>query len=74
MKKMRKRIRGCVGRRKVCTVSGWNVLSLFGVLAAAVFALLCLCLKQKNDQYRDALIALSERLPEEETFDGARKE
>lgn len=44
----------------------WKLLSILGILAAAFFALVSLGLKEKNDQYRDALISMSEDLPADE--------
>ena len=52
--------------KKERAVSLWKVFGVLGLLFGAVMALVSLCLKQKNDEYRDALIDLSERFPGEE--------
>ena len=43
----------------------WKMLSLFWFLLAGCFAALSFILKQKNDEYRDALIEMSDILPPE---------
>lgn len=55
----------CSGRKSGGALF-WKLLSVLGILAAGVFALISLSLKRKNDQYRDMLIDMSESLPDEE--------
>lgn len=47
----------------------WKVLSVLGFLAAAFFAFVSLCMKKKNDQYRDMMIAMSDEIPDEEEIE-----
>ena len=44
----------------------WKVLGVFGLLLSAVMAVIAWGMKKKNEEYRDALIRLSDQLPEEE--------
>ena len=44
----------------------WKLLTLLGFMALGMMALLNLCLKKKNDEYRDALIDMSEQIPYED--------
>ncbi len=52
------------GRKGEATT--WKVLGVLGLLAAGVFAFLSFCLKRKSDRYRDALIDLSDQIPDDE--------
>ncbi len=47
----------------------WKLLSILGFLAAGVFAFVSFCLKKKNDQYRDMMIAMSDEIPDEEEIE-----
>lgn len=50
-------------------VTFWKVLSILGFLAAGLFAFVSFCLKKKNDQYRDMMIAMSDDIPDEEEIE-----
>lgn len=56
-------------KKKKDTALGWKLLSAAGLLLSAVLAVIGLCLKKKNDIYLDALIDLSDQLPEDEEDD-----
>ncbi len=54
---------------KSSSVAFWKVLSILGFLAAGLFAFVSFCLKKKNDQYRDMMIAMSDEIPDEEEIE-----
>ncbi len=58
----------CSGERRG-NATFWKLLSVLGILAAAFFAFVSLCLKKKNDQYRDMMIAMSDEIPDEEEIE-----
>lgn len=51
----------------------WKFFAILGMLFGAVMTLVSLFFKKKNDEYRDALIELSERFPGEEGTEGRRE-
>lgn len=44
----------------------WKIFGILGVLFGIMMTVVSLCLREKNKRYRDALISMSEQLPEEE--------
>ena len=58
----------CSGERHG-KVTFWKMLSALGFLMAGLFAFISFCLKKKNDQYRDMMIAMSDEIPDEEEME-----
>lgn len=50
----------------------WKAFGALGILFGIAMTVVSFCLRQKNKKYRDALISLSDQLPEEETADARR--
>ena len=44
----------------------WKAFGITGVLFGMLMTVVSLCLREKNKKYRDALITMSEQLPEED--------
>ena len=44
----------------------WKVFGILGIAFGLVMTVISACLQEKNRKYRDALIAISDQLPEEE--------
>ena len=63
-----RRYRGCDFKND----GWWKIFGAMGILFGIVMTLVSFCLREKNKEYRDALIAISDQLPRKETAEFRR--